>query len=42
MTSIKLFLIKLLLKSTYKLNKGNDFDKYIETVNDDIYFLLKE
>ena len=42
MTSIKLFLIKFLLKSVYKFNSGEDFDKYIETVRDDIYFLLKE
>ena len=42
MTSIKLFLIKFLLKSVYRFNSGEDFDKYIETVKDDIHFLLKE
>lgn len=42
MTSIKLFLIKFLLKSIYKFNSSTDcYDKYMETVSDEIYFLLK-
>jgi hypothetical protein len=37
-----LVLLKYTLKSLYKFNKDtDDFSKYIETVNDDIHFLLK-
>ena len=43
MTYIKLFLIKFLLKSTYKFNSSTDcYDKYMETISDDLYFLLKK
>ena len=42
MTTIKLQLIKFLLKSVYKFETGEDFDKYIETVKDDIHFLLRD
>lgn len=42
MTTLKLYLIKLLLKSTYKFNSNTEcFDKYIETVQDDIRVLLR-
>ena len=37
-----IILLKYTLKSLYKFNKNtDDFSKYIETVNDDVYFLLK-
>ena len=36
MTSIKLFLIKFLFNSS-----TDCYDKYMETVSDEIYFLLK-
>ena len=42
MTNLKLKLIKLLIKSLYKYNKKTDsFDKYFETITDDIYSILK-
>ena len=42
MTNLKLKLIKLLIKSIYKYNKKTDsFNKYFETITDDIYSILK-
>jgi hypothetical protein len=36
-------ILKYTLKSLYKFNENtDDFSKYIETVNDDVYFLLKQ
>jgi hypothetical protein len=42
MNTIKLLIIKLLLKSMYKLDvTDGDFDKYFETISDDLYYTLK-
>ena len=40
MTELKLFLIKILIKSTFKYNKEDCRDKYMETTMDDLYFLI--
>lgn len=40
---MRLRIIKLLLKSLYKFNEEtDDFDKYFETVSDDIYYILNK
>lgn len=41
MNTIKLLIIKLLLKSMYKLNANDDFDKYFETICYDLYYTLR-
>ena len=38
--NLKIKLLKLLLNNIYKYNKGECREKFIETVQDDIYFLL--
>jgi hypothetical protein len=40
MSELKIKLLKLLLNNIYKYNKGECREKFIETVQDDIYFLL--
>jgi len=40
MLKLKLFLLKLLLNSTFKYNKEDCRDKYMETTMDDLYFLI--
>ena len=39
---IKLKLIKLLINSTFKYNKSECRDKWMETTIDDIKFLMRE
>jgi hypothetical protein len=41
MNTIKLLIIKVLLRSMYKLHTNDDFDKYFETITDDLYYTLK-
>jgi hypothetical protein len=40
MSDLKIKLLKLLLNNIYKYNKNECREKFIETVQDDIYFLL--
>ena len=40
MSNLKIKLLKLLLNNIYKYNKDECREKFIETVQDDIYFLL--
>jgi hypothetical protein len=39
--TIKIKLLKLLLNNIYKYNKNECREKFMETVIDDIYFLIK-
>jgi len=38
---MKIKLLQFLLKNIFKYNKEDCFEKYIESVNDDIRFLLR-
>jgi hypothetical protein len=38
---LKIKLLKLLLNNIYKYNKNECREKFMETVIDDIYFLIK-
>ena len=38
---LKIKLLKLLLNNIYKYNKNECREKYMETVMDDLYFLIK-
>jgi hypothetical protein len=42
MIKLKLFLLKLLINSTFKYNKEDCRDKYMETTMDDLYFLIEK
>ena len=42
MSELKIKLLKLLLNNIYKYNKQDCREKFIETVQDDIYFLLNK
>ena len=42
MSDLKIKLLKLLLNNIYKYNKQDCREKFIETVQDDIYFLLNK
>ena len=42
MELLKIKLLKLLLNNIYKYNKGECREKFTETVQDDIYFLLNK
>ena len=39
--NLKIKLLKLLLNNIYKYNKNECREKFMETVIDDIYFLIK-
>ena len=41
MLELKLKLLKLLLNNIYKYNKNECREKYMETVMDDLYSLIK-
>ena len=41
MSDLKIKLLKLLLNNIYKYNKNECREKFMETVIDDIYFLIK-
>ena len=41
MLNLKIKLLKLLLNNIYKYNKNECREKFMETVIDDIYFLIK-
>jgi len=42
LTTIKIKLLQLLLNNIYKYNKQDCREKFVETVQDDIYFLLNK
>ena len=42
LTTIKIKLLKLLLNNIYKYNNNECREKWMETVMDDIYFLLNK
>ena len=42
LTTIKIKLLKLLLNNIYKYNNNDCRDKFVESVQDDIYFLLNK
>ena len=42
LTTIKIKLLQLLLNNIYKYNKKDCREKFVETVQDDIYFLLNK
>jgi hypothetical protein len=42
LTTIKIKLLKLLLNNIYKYNKSDCREKFVETVQDDIYYLLNK
>ena len=39
--NLKIKLLKLLLNNIYKYNKNECREKFMETVIDDVYFLIK-
>jgi len=41
MSNLKIKLLELLLNNIYKYNKNECREKFMETVIDDIYFLIK-
>ncbi len=41
METIKIKLLKLLLNNIYKYNNNDCRDKWMETVMDDLYYLIK-
>jgi len=41
MSKLKIKLLELLLNNIYKYNKNECREKFMETVIDDIYFLIK-
>jgi len=41
LNTIKIKLLELLLNNIYKYNKNECREKFMETVIDDIYFLIK-
>ena len=41
MSELKIKLLKLLLNNIYKYNKQDCRDKWMETVMDDLYYLIK-
>ena len=41
MEKLKIKLLELLLNNIYKYNKNECREKYMETVMDDLYFLIK-
>ena len=41
MSELKIKLLKLLLNNIYKYNKGECREKWMETVMDDLYYLIK-
>ena len=42
MSNLKIKLLKLLLNNIYKYNKQDCREKFVETVQDDIYYLLNK
>jgi hypothetical protein len=40
--TIKLKLLKLLINSTFKYNKNECKEKFLETTMDDLYFLINK
>ena len=42
MLNLKIKLLKLLLNNIYKYNKQDCREKFVETVLDDIYYLLNK
>ena len=42
MSKLKIKLLKLLLNNIYKYNKQDCREKFVETVQDDIYYLLNK
>ena len=42
MLNLKITLLKLLLNNIYKYNKQDCREKFVETVQDDIYYLLNK
>ena len=42
MSNLKIKLLKLLLNNIFKYNKNECREKFIESVQDDIYFLLNK
>ena len=42
LTTIKIKLLQLLLNNIYKYNKQDCREKFVETVQDDIYYLLNK
>jgi len=41
MSELKIKLLKLLLNNIYKYNNNDCRDKWMETVMDDLYYLIK-
>ena len=41
MSNLKIKLLELLLNNIYKYNKNECREKFMETVIDDVYFLIK-
>ena len=41
MSDLKIKLLKLLLNNIYKYNNNDCRDKWMETVMDDLYYLIK-
>ena len=41
MSNLKIKLLKLLLNNIYKYNNNDCRDKWMETVMDDLYYLIK-
>ena len=42
MSNLKIKLLKLLLNNIFKYNKQDCREKFVESVQDDIYFLLNK
>ncbi len=42
MLNLKIKLLKLLLNNIYKYNESDCREKFVETVQDDIYYLLNK
>jgi len=42
MSNLKIKLLKLLLNNIFKYNKKDCREKFVESVQDDIYFLLNK
>ena len=42
MSNLKIKLLKLLLNNIFKYNKNECREKFVESVQDDIYFLLNK